>query len=194
MANSSAPTRIQINYHSSFGLHKANLNARLWHDDDSAGGSGSVDDWMAGTVDVDSMVLALINELVNIMPVQSVFDNYIVYTFETPTSDPEPRAQKSVGAIPGAVVTPGWVAAVQTTMTWRTNEFGLAKLVMLDSASADDFSKIVDLTASAALAGIDTEFTATPNGWAGRDDARPQTFISQTKTLNEKLRRAYRLT
>jgi len=194
MANSSAPTRIQLNYHSAFGLHKANLNAREWHDDASAGGMGSVDDWASSIAPVAAMVDALVGALLDIMPTTVVFDNYIVYTFATPTSDPVPRAQKAFVAIDGDVADPGWTAAVQTTITWRTEEFGLAKIVMLDSASADDFSKITNLADSAALDAIDGEFTAVSNGWSGRDDARPQTFVSQTKTLNEKLRRAYRLT
>jgi hypothetical protein len=80
------------------------------------------------------------------------------------------------------------------TVNFRTSLFGKAKLVLLDFSALDDWSKVRTLPGSGALFDLVGEFTASTNGWQGQDNGQPTTFVSVTRTLNEKLRRSYRLT
>jgi hypothetical protein len=192
MPNSPAPTGILINYHSSFGFHKQYLKALEWHA--SVGSvAGVVDTWDSGSIDLDDMVNALIDLFVPFYPATVAWDNYVVYVYDLVTAPPVPLASGSLTQV-GTAVSPGWSKAVQDTLTWRTNLFGLVRIVMLDCASAGDFDKHTDIPTGSPIEALNAEFTADSNGWSGQDNGQPATYLGSTRTLNEKLRRSYRMT
>jgi hypothetical protein len=113
----------------------------------------------------------------------------------TPTSPPKfEQTYRFSTPIVGAASTPGWTRAVELTHTFRTEDGGVSKLVLLDCGSFNLWNKQVDPTGSADLLAVIAEWTNPANCWAGRDTTRPAAFVQLTKTLNEKLRRAYRMT
>jgi len=192
MANSAAPTIILINSHSAFGFHKGQLNTLEWSPTPSVGGSGSIATHNAGSVDADEMINDLIDLFVPFFPASNVWDNYVIFTYPTPEATPEPMASGTLGQI-GTSATPGWTKAVQQTLTFRTDLFGVAKIVMLDADSQDSFDKTLVVPPASPLEALVNMFTDEDLGWAGRDNGRPDTYLSATKTLNEKLRREYRM-
>ena len=60
--------------------------------------------------------------------------------------------------------------------------------------SEASFDKLSSVPGSGKVFEIDAVVTLVTNAWSGRDNAKPNTFVSETKTLNKKLRRAYRMT
>jgi len=92
----------------------------------------------------------------------------------------------------GTAAVPGWTKAVQLTMTVRSTLFGIAKYVFLDAASGDNYNPI--RTPDSSMTNMLTVLNDVTNGWAARDNGRPENFLGLTKTLNEKLRKAYRMT
>jgi hypothetical protein len=71
---------------------------------------------------------------------------------------------------------------------------GIAKIVMLDFRSNGDFATVRSLPGSGDLFDLDAQFTDETHAWAAADNTRPKTFLGAFRTLNEKLRKAYRMT
>lgn len=192
MPSSLSPAFVRINYHSAYGLHTQTIPTLDWAPTFAIGGKGNFGTWDTIGYDADAMIQELITAEADIMPAGVEFDNYIIYTQATPTADPQPRASGTL-AIPGAVASPGWNKAVQVTISMRTSNFGIFKLVLLDAATGDDFAKETVTVPMSALQAIFDILIDTARGWSGQDNGRPETFISQTKDLNDRLRKTYRL-
>lgn len=193
MSSSLFPAFFRVFQHSDFGLHVHTTPTLGWNDDASAGGHGSFDTWAGSTTDADAMITDFVTILADFYPSTVVFDSYIIYTMDSPTADPEPRTGNTL-AVPGTVSGGGWSKAVQATMVWRTVAFGLLKVVLLDCASGNAYDKIATLPGSGPIFDLDALLVDNTKGFSGQDNAQPGTFIGQTKTLNEKLRREYRMT
>jgi hypothetical protein len=189
MANSKAPAFVKVNYHSAYGVHVAVVPTLSWN---AGADQGEFATHSSGVVDANDMITDLYTALAGILPTTSVFDNYVIYDQPDPDDLPVPVATNSL-AITGLDASPGWNQAVQVTMTFRTSLFGVFKIVTLDAATNDSFAKTATLPGSGVLFDVFGLISDPANGWAGQDNGRPSTLISQTVTLNEKLRRAYRL-
>jgi hypothetical protein len=186
-----APGFIRVAYHSAFGLHVMTIPVNTPNPDTGTPADSTIDNWSSGEVNWRTMTDDLIALIKAIYSTNSEFDSAQLFT-------------KSVGAAPipvdsytlavaGTETTPGWEKATQQTLSARDAGFNEAKLVFLDFASGNDFGKYTDATA-VGLNLIFDEWSDPTNGWGSRKNARPATFIAATRTLNEKLRRAYRLT
>ncbi len=186
MPESINPSFVKINYHSSFGPHVAEIPTLQWNSDNT------FDTWAAGTISDSDMIGALVTDLLPFYPSTVEFDNYIIYNVPTLDADPQPVASGSFTGMTGSSGDIGWSKAAQGTFSIRTSLFGLFKLTMLDLDSGDQWSPSSALGGTALT--LFDEVSDTGNGWAGRDNGRPNVFIRFTKTLNEKLRRAYRMT
>jgi len=138
------------------------------------------------------MVVDLATVLADLLPDSGAFDNYTIFSFDDPEEPPTPRFTNGLG-IPGTDATAGWINAVQTTISFYDTAFNQVKLVLLDSASNNDFSKHTAAGLSAAELAVGVEFSKIENAWASRATLRPAALLSVTRTLNEKLRRAYKL-
>lgn len=189
MPESIGPAFVKTNYHSALGLHVALVPTLAWS---PGSGAGLFDTWAGSTVSADDMIAELYGFLAGILPASGGFDNFVIYTQPDPDVPPEPVAQGSL-AIVGTNVTPGWDQATQVTMNFRTSTFGAMKIVTLDAQTGNDFSKTTSLPMTGVLFDVFGALTVDTNGWAGRDNGQVTGFVSQTITLNEKLRRAYRL-
>jgi len=187
-----APAFVVVEYHSAFGPHQATYPTLGWDDAIVAGGHGVFKDHLGVDRDSDDMIKDLVNKLKAFFSADVLFDNYIIYNQPDADDIPQPVTGNSL-AIAGTNVAPGWEKATQNTWSFRTEFFNLSKLVLLDSATADNFDRITNITGITAAEDLVTEWTSTANGWAGRDGGRPTTFIQIAVTLNEKLRRGYRM-
>jgi len=192
MPQSINPSFVRINYHSVYGLHSMTLPTLQWNDVVSANNHGQFDTWDNVGIDAQDMIEALVTLLAPFFPDTLIFDNWIVFNKPVDPGPSYPQTAEALVSFEGSSGTPGWSQAVQTTISLRTEDFGISKLVLLDSASGNSFDKV--LVPDTETAALIAEFTSTGNGWSGRDNSRPNSFISLTSTLNEKLRRAYRMT
>jgi len=191
MANDIAPAFVRLNYHSLYGTHSATIPTLAWLNTVAPGGAGEFETHSGSSVDADSMINDLVDGLSGIYPTTSTFDNYIIFTVPAPGAAPQPRVSKILD-VDGTLGTPGWTKAVQVTMNWRTTGFNLFKLVSLDCGSSNNFDRAT-VIAGGSLAAIDALVTSNVLGWAGRDNNRPATFVSQTVDLNDALRQRYRM-
>jgi len=193
MPESTAPAGVLLEYTSAAFAHTAYLLTREWSPPAGGFDYGSYPRWDDDTaVDADDMILDLVNVIKAVYATTTTFNRYTIFTQSSPSADPVPRISKSI-AVAGTDSSGSWELAVQATMNFRTEGFKVAKLVFLDLPSHDTFAKSVTVDPAGVYDEIISEYTSQANAWSGRDNTRPNTFISLTWTLNEKLRRAARL-
>lgn len=139
----------------------------------------------------------MINAFVDVLKAQhkstTVFDLATVYTQANPTGQAIPRASAALTQV-GTNVAAGPDKATQMTLNGRTTNFNPFKLVLLDvPMGTSNFNKITPGSFTTPIANIFLEYALTANAWCGRDDGQPSFPISATLTLNERLRKEYRM-
>lgn len=194
MASSPGPWYVNIKYHSSFGPHSMTIPTLTWNDVASENPNGQFDTWDPGGVDAQNMVEQLVTALLEFFGANVQFDNWIVYYKPDPVGVSQPKTGNNFTSFTGTDGSPGWEEAVQMTFNGRTADFGASKVVLLDAGSNGDFSKVSAIPGSGRIYDVEQILISDNNGWRGRDNAQITSLISVTITLNEKLRRAYRLT
>lgn len=189
MPNSLSPSFVEIDYHSAFGFHKMTIPT-LQYD--------NVNDefatWSAGVVDSTEMIEDFVDTLLPFFPSTVTFDNYTIFNKATPAAVPTPERSAILTGKVGGVATPGWNKAVQFTVTIRTEGFGILKIVLLDIDSGNSFERQGSVSTPSDFTSMMTQLTANNHGWSGQDDTQPNVFLQCSRTLNEKLRKSYRMT
>lgn len=190
MAGSLFPAFVQIAYTSPVGPHLMTVPVNEIQNPTAAPAAFEVDDWLSGVASLATMVDDLLEAIAVGFPTGTTFQNWAAFTLATPTSTPVFRgaAATAVAATPAGT---GWFKAVQGTMTVRAEDGSTFKITLMDVGSGDDFDKIV--TPDTYITSILDVVTDTGNGFRSRLGARPDTFLQYAITLNEKLRRAYRM-
>jgi hypothetical protein len=196
MANSLFPGYVDVEYTSVYGPHAMRLPIRAEPDFDADPTLTQLEMWDLTPRSLFDMVTDLVTALAAYYPATTDFQLYSVWTLATPTSDPVFRQVSRFGVSPisGSGTSVGWDKATQLTHTFRTSGGGVSKLVALDAGSFNAWNKQTDPTGSADLLAVIAEWTSGAAGWAGRDGFQPTTFLQLTKTLNEELRKSYRMT
>lgn len=193
MPESIAPAFVKIEYLSAYAPHAMLIPTREWSPPAGGFAYGSFPRWSDDTArDADDMIGDLLEDLELFFSPTTTFYNWTIFTQDSPSDDPVPRVSKSVTEV-GTDASDTWEKAVQSTINFRTAGFKASKIVLLDAPGLDNFDRVVDPADSVALTALVPEFTSVLNAWSGRDGTRPATFISLTRTLNEALRRRYRM-
>lgn len=191
MANSLFPSFVRLFYHTAFGQHVQTLPTLRWNTLYGTNGKGGYLNWLDAEIDAQDMVEAIVDELKDFQPSTGIYDSYVIYDMFDETSTPVPVAAGDL-AVAGTAATAD-VPASQTTMTMRTTAFGLSKLEWFDATPSTDFLPLRTLPGSGQPLDLFNVWTSTAWAWAGRDGFRPATFIQVSYTLNEALRKSYRL-
>jgi hypothetical protein len=186
-----APAFFIISSHNVWAPHKMTVPVRAWGDNVVAGGSGTFTNWEDDGIDADAMIQAFCALLQPVFPTDWTFDSYTIYTKADEESPSNPVAFKEI-ALDGENVA-AYVPATQSTWSFRTENLNRWKLVFLDLPVPTGFAKTLPADLTADGEAIVDFVTDTANAFSGRDNSRPIGFISATATLNEKLRREYRL-
>jgi len=191
MANGLQPSFIKCFYHTLYGAHTRTVPIRQWYVGGGVGGSAL--NWLSDPVSVDTVLKATLNLEKVLVPSTTVFDYYEVWNYPDPTDLPIPVATAPL-AIAGTGGGTGWAEAVEQTFIIRTAAFGLFKWIMLDVPTDNFFGKVNPADFSSDFTALMSNLTADTSIYAGRDNSKPNIVKQATITLNEKLRRAYKLT
>jgi len=182
------PAYVQIAYHSGFGQHMMTLPTRELTTT-GLGDPGSYEAWDFSTIAADVMVEALIDELGLAVPSSIIFDNYTIFRKPTTLDDAQPVFTKTYPVTGAETGLTGQARAVQVTLSFRTEGFGQARLVVLDRPVNGNFGSFIDPTGD--FEDVIAEFTAVTNAWSGRDGFRPAAYTNTSISLNKRLRRKY---
>jgi hypothetical protein len=143
-------------------------------------------------VTVQSAVTAFVNVIKVYFPTTTKFNSYTVYNQPLPTDIPQPVESKSLNIL-GTDAGAGVQKATQRTWTFRADNFSLFKMVHLDVKMGGEFDKVTDPTEDAMSAAVIAYVTADVTWLASQGGGRPNVFLQYAETLNEKLRRSYRM-
>lgn len=193
MAHSPGPFYVALEYTNSlFGPHRQIIPTLDWTDVASANNHGQFDTWNPGGVDAQDMIEALVTLLLPFYNSDVAFNQWTIFHKPDPVGPSFPLQGDSFTAMVGTNVSATWAKAVQVTLNFRSDAFGAFKITALDAPADPDFDKVtIPLTRHTNLL---AELADQDKGWKARDETRVETFLSQTVTLNEKLRRSYRMT
>jgi hypothetical protein len=154
---------------------------------------GSYLDWTGTPVDAEAMIDAFITKAKVFQDPTTTYTLAEIYTKATPTSPSILEVAKSL-AVVGTSAAGGIRKAVQATFNFKTTAGNPLKVIFLDYPhGSSQFDKQYPVSFSSAANDLVDEMRSTANAWAGRDKTRPAVAISVTNTLNEALRKQYRM-
>ena len=191
--NSLFPAYVLLQYTTAYSTHFMTLPTLAWNDEVSVGDAGRFDVWAGGSVDADEMVNDLVDLFAPFFLATTSFDLYTIYTLADAEATPQPRIAKQLTQV-GTSTSVYWAKAVETTFMFRTDLFGIRRLVFLDSPVPNSFDKISTFDASPEAIAIRDQFADDGQGWSARDNGKPTILTQITYTLNEKLRKEYGMT
>ncbi len=187
-----APGFVRVDYHSARSPHVMIIGVNEVIDTTVDFADFEVKAWDNSHRNLHDMVVELLTETLPRFPASVHFDGYTYFKKPLPEDNPIFLGSAAL-TLTGSATTPGWDEATQETILMRDTNGALFKLVLLDFASGNDFNKYK----TAATIGVDaivTKLSLVTNGWRSRKEGRPSTFIARTATINDKLRKAYRMT
>jgi hypothetical protein len=193
MANSLAPAFVRINYQSAYSIHTMTIPT-VPYIPPSLGNTTGDFDLRGAAVDVNAgpTLSTFVNLLKVFFKPTVTFVDYTIFTKDSPTAPATPRYTGALG-IAGTSTQTAADKAVQKTTTFRCDDFSIFKLVFLDSPAAD-FNLFRNSPPDAAWTALINHVTADVSWIASRKGGRPVTFLQSAATLNEKLRRSYKMT
>lgn len=189
MGNSLHPGFIVIEYHGPYGPHKMTLPTR----EPIYSGIGDLPEYQAwddSTIQADDMVNGLVDMFADFLDNTITFDAFTVWHVPSVGADPIWVYSAPINTT-GTATQTGTQKATQRTYTIRTTEGGVAKIVLLDTKTANSFEK--SITVSTEESAFLAQFMGTNRAWSGRDGGQPIVFHALTITLNESLRKAYHM-
>ena len=181
------PYWVQLNY-TVYAPHTMTLPTKNWN---AGSGSGTFDIWSGGTIVADLMITNLVVKLKALFNADASFNNYLIFKQLLPADDPQPVGSGAFSGEIGTDTGTTWASAIERIFLARSTGFGLVKLDLLDCVSGNNFNPIV--SPGVADQALIDEWFDDANGWSGRDNFQPNTFLKITCNLNQALRKAYRL-
>lgn len=183
------PSFAKVAYHSAYAPHTQTIPTAQWLATPNVGGAGAYPQWDTGTIDAKAMWDAYVALLQNVLPDTVTVDDILIYNMPEETSDPQPVAALSYG-VPGLDTGNGTPAA-EATFSFRSTDFGLFKLVLLDITPSENFVPLKYPALSLANRNLIDFIMDEDNAISARDNTRPFQFINCTYGINDALHRKY---
>lgn len=193
MPNSLAPAFVKINYQSAYSIHTMTVPTVQYNPPSPLLPSGEF--VLRGALLPTAAAAAVtdyVNKLKPYFKSTVKFVDFTIFTQAGPTEPPTPRYTGGLNIV-GTNASTGQDKAVQKTYTFRADDFSIFKIVMLDCPTVS-FDIFRNSPEDPALTALINYVTAPETFIQSQKGGRPVTFLQVATTLNEKLRRAYRMT
>jgi hypothetical protein len=184
------PSFIEIGYTGAFADHVATLCTRAWNSLGGTRGAGGYTAWDGSNRDALDMIEDVTADMALLLPATAVITSWVIFNWLSTTGPIVPVAAGSLN-VAGADASPGWYEASQMTFSFYDSMFKPCKLVLLDAATNNNFSKIAAGSLSSDQSQLPGGFIADVNAWASRAGNQPKTIRNLTQTLNRRLRKKY---
>lgn len=193
MANDIAPAFVQLRYQTSYGLHTMSIPTREYTVGATTSTPGTFPRWSDdGAIASDTMINFLVEALQDGFHTSTTIIDATVFTKTAGENNVNPVTYQLIG-LAGLNTSADWRKATQMTLTFRTEFFGTAKLVTLDTPHAG-FDRFVPGAASAWVQALAAVLMDEDFAWSGRDGGQVTQWLQGTVTLNEALRKSYGMT
>jgi len=187
------PAYVKLYYTSEYAPHEHVIPTLNWVPTSITGTMGSYVAWNTVPIDAEDMIDNLVDKLKVFQDPSTSYTLAEIYTKATPTAPSILQAAKTL-AVVGTSAAGGVRKAVQGTFNMKTTAGHAFKMVFLDYPhGTGQFDKQTPISFSAGAIALINEIASTGNAWAGRDKQRVNTALSVTNTLNEALRKQYRM-
>jgi len=185
-----APAYFELNYHSAFGNHKAQIGTKEWFPTNITGNLGSYESWLAGPVDAEEMIQTYADNMMAFYPDTAGTDFATIWTKASPTAPALPQRSFPIVS-PGTSISTNWSKAVQFQWIIRGDDFSLMKLYFLDPIIGGSWDALSDLSGSAPSQAVVDHVIDDNQAFMTRKDGNPTSFVKVTYKLNDKLRHEY---
>lgn len=187
------PTAGLIEYTGIVGTHFMTVPLTEWSPVSSGHPMGTCTAWDSTQKDVSDFFDEYTDLIKVFLDNTASILNATIYTYASPGAPGRPRETVTYT---GKVGTGGTVIpAAQQTISFKTSDFGTFRVVILDSVVTSAFQpkKALVSPADDKEIALVNYIKDDANCIQGRDGFQVQTYRGITYTLNEKLRRSYRL-
>lgn len=182
------PAFFRVQYHSSKAPHVATIPIRELVTA-GAGDVGEIRRWDDTLVASNTAIEDFIDLWATMVSNELTFDRWQLFKVASVGALPTWIWEAAYSVVGSATIAAGQVFAVQHTMTFRSSNNGLFKLVTLDRKSGGFWGRSY-VPSSIEQAMID--FIIGTSSWiAARDDGRPVAFNRLTVSENDRLAREY---
>ncbi len=187
------PAYVRLDYASAYAPHTRLLPTLAWVQSSITGTMGSYISWSGVPRDAEDMIDDLVAKMKPFDDPTTTYNLATIYVVDAVTNQAVPQVFKSL-AVVGTSAAAGVRKAVQSTFNFRTVALNAFKVVFLDSPhGTGQFDKALPTTFSADAIALEAELGNTGNAWSARDNSKPNGLVSVTYTLNEALRKQYRM-
>lgn len=208
--NSMLPTFLAVNYTSAWGSHRhqipvarVNLSADPVLFPFGQFMSEEGPPLGAGAGEVGSLIAGYVDVLCRWMTVDSTFTDWELWQVPDPVAWLDGTNRNQVPDVVKASALAGKVGlgnvsvpykATQLTVTYRTTGRGVLRIQLMDARITDwNRNAAKDSAGNFASQALTTWVLGANNILRGRNNGKPSAFMQQSATLNEALRRAYRM-
>jgi len=192
MQHDPGPFFVQLKYISGANPHVMQFSVNNFQAPSIGHDFGQIDDRTSTPQDAEVAINAYVDILKAFWSSGTTFVNYTIFSKPTPADIPVPVMGNVITSGVGTASAGFAEEATQETINYRTTDFNLFKIVLLDYSEDVSFSKVLVVPGSGALADLDGYLHDDGCVVFGRDGNPAGTFISATKKLNDKLRKTYR--
>ena len=188
-----SPASFLIEYQTAFAIHTMTIPTRAWNPDLGTNGHGGYVAWNLDEIDAEDEINGFVDLIKVFFKSTTSFLDATIFTKEDATAPNLPRTSFSLDQV-GTSAATGWEEATQQTWSFRDVNFKPFKLVMLDTPlAATGFEKLTDFTGLTDVLALETYLEGGAHAFQSRQNGKPDHLYQIAYTLNEKLRREYRM-
>lgn len=143
-------------------------------------------------VQASDAVEDFVDVLKNMCTLGTSFQSYTIFKQPTPEDVPQPVYSAALTQV-GVLDNDPLSKAMQQTFSFRATDFTIYKLVVLDQRPMMGTGRVVGTLGNLAYQAVVDYIKSDVTWFASRGGGRPATFLQLATTLNEKLRRSYRM-
>ena len=190
--NNFRPGFVDLKYNSAYAPHNMRLGTRLPAYAAPGLANVSYEAWDASIVSAQDMVDDLLVVLKACHLVTTTFFLATFYDFHEGLDSPIPIATYAPG-VDGTDVSVAWNEATMVNLIGRDTAGNVAKLVLLDVATGNNWNDLYLSDIAAAYIALWDEFSSVSKAWQSRKNYRPDILVHQTAKLSDALRKRYYL-
>lgn len=191
--NGLQPAYVEIEYRSAYAPHVMVRPTGAWSPGiPETNVSGTFLSWNGDQIDADTMINDMVQLFQPFFLATTEFELYTVFEWDDAADRFIPRASQPLG-LAGTSVSTSWAKAVSKTLNFRSVSGYTAKIVLLDVPSGNTFDPVNAFGADPSTSAVVDAFLDPDQAWSARFNEKPGSFLKQTTTLNDELRKQYHM-
>lgn len=188
-----SPAFFVLQYQTAYAIHTMTVPTLAWSGELGTNGSGGYIAWNTDELDAEDEINGFVDLIKTFFKSTTSFLDATIYTKADAEAPSLPRVSFALDQVGSSAAT-GWEKATQQTWSFRDTNFKPFKIVMLDTPLAPSgFAKLTDFTGLTDVLALETYIEGGAHAFSSRQNGKPAHLYQIAYTMNEKLRREYRM-